>query len=149
MKDDVTPAFGPDLRCLKLMLLISVNVTAFHAQGRKTEDIHPKSIIKFGNVKMNVGGCYNPMLSVFTCADNGLYLFYVTISANGKAVWYEMVQDGVQRLLGYTGSSASTHFAMIRCHPKSHVWVKQGPYQPSSKQGMYGSHSQFGGFKIA
>ena len=114
------------------MLLISVNVTAFHAEGSQT-DIHPKSIIKFGNVKMNVGSCYNPTLSVFTCADNGLYLFYVTISSNGKAVWYEMVQDGAQALLGFTGRSA-TQFAMIRCHPKSHVWVRQGPYQPSTKQ---------------
>ena len=110
MKDDVTSAFGSDLRCCKLMLLISVNVTAFHAQGRKTEDIHPKSIIKFGNVKVNVGGCYNPILSVFTCADNGLYLFHVTITSNFKPVWYQMVQDGVQRLQGFTGSSASTHF---------------------------------------
>ena len=148
MKDDVTPAFGPDLRCCKLMLLISVNVKAFHAEGSQT-DIHPKSIIKFGNVKVNVGGCYNPILSVFTCADNGLYLFYVTITSNFKPVWYQMVQDGAQRLQGFTGSSASTHFAMIRCYPKSHVWVKQGHFQPPKKQGMYGFHSQFGGFKIA
>ena len=40
-------------------------------------------------------------------------------------------------------------FAMIRCSPGSHVWVKQSGYKPSWIQAMWGVHSQFGGFKIA
>ena len=129
-----------------IYVFISVNVKAFHAEGSQT-DIHPNSIIKFGKVKMNVGGCYNPTLSVFTCTD-GLYVFYVTISSNGGVIWYEIVQDGKQRLSGFTGHpsySVSTHLAMIRCHPRSHIWVKQSR---AYKQGMYWGHSQFGGFQI-
>ena len=132
-----------------MYVVISVNVKAFHAEGSQT-DIHSNSIIKFGKVKMNVGSCYNSTLSIFTCGDNGLYLFYVTISSNGPAVWYEIVQDGQQRLSGFTAHasySVSTHFAMIRCHRKSHIWVKSG--RALHKKGMFWGHSQFGGYQIA
>ena len=99
------------------------------------------------------------MTSKFTCNDTGLYLFHVTLCAyhtpDGDeeygAVWYEIVQDGSERVSGFTGhgvAAVSTHFAMIRCAPGSQVWVKQGGMNPPWKQGMWHPHSQFGAFQI-
>ena len=129
-------------------------VRAFHAAGSQI-DIYPYSTIKFGKVKVNVGGRYNPITSIYTCDDNKLYFFYVTISSYSMhgygGVWYKIVQDGVKRVGGFSGlasGSVGNHFAMIRCHRGSHIWVKQGDYQPKWKQGMWTSPSLFGGFQI-
>ena len=71
--------------------------------------------------------------------------------ASHGPVWYLIMQDEHIRARGYTGTakgSVSTHFAMITCSPGSKVWVKQGTYKPAWKQGIWGGHSQFGGFQI-
>ena len=131
---------------------------AFHATGSQ-RDIHPGAIIKFGNVKTNLHGDYNPSNSIFTCNNTGLYLFYVTMATyNGGGygqVSYQIVQDGKVRAKSFTnyvmsGSfRGSTQFAMIRCSPRNHIWVKQGSGRPSWKQGMFENRSQFGSFQIA
>ena len=130
------------------------NKQAFHARGSQ-KDIAINSLIKFGNVETNIHGGYNKVTSKFTCNDRGLYLFYVTLSSlHGKgygAVWYMIVQDDEPKARGVTGhgvASVSTHFAMIRCNPRSQVWVKQGTFIPPWKQGMWPGHSQFGAFCI-
>ena len=132
-------------------------VRAFHAEGsERVTSIHHASTIKFGNVKINIGGCYNPASFIFTCKDRGLYQFYVVIAANhGRGygqVWFNIVQDGNTRGQGVTGlgedGPVGSIFAMIRCYPGSHIWVKQRGDRPSWKQAMWGKHSQFGGFKI-
>ena len=126
-------------------------VRAFHAEGSERV-IHHGSTIKFRNVKINMNGCYNPASSIFTCKDKGLYYFYVTITTYGGKgygqVWFMIVQDGRNRGYGVSGRVGGI-FAMIRCSPGSHVWVKQSGYKPSWIQAMWGGHSQFGGFKIA
>ena len=118
--------------------------------------MHPHSTIKFGNAKINIGGCYNPSSSIFTCKDRGLYYFYVTITAYGGKgygqVWFDIVQDGRAKGQGVTGNGDDAPvggiYAMIRCYPGSHIWVKQqGTW--FWKQGMWSHHSQFGGFKIS
>ena len=66
-------------------------------------------------------------------------------------MWFNIVQNGFNRGQGVTGISTGavgSIFAIIRCYPGSHIWVKQsgaGPYT----QAMWKHHSQFGGFKIA
>ena len=130
-------------------------VRAFHAEGSQ-KDIHHHSIIRYGNVKTNIGGCYNPSSSIFTCKDRGLYFFYVVIAAyHGRGygqVWFNIVQDGHIRGRGVTGHGedgpVGSIFAMIRCTPGSHIWVKQSGYNPDRNQAMWWGHSQFGGFKI-
>ena len=138
-----------------ITVFISARSRAFQAAGSQ-RDIYPHSTIKFGHVKVNVGGRYNPRTHMFTCDDYNLYLFYVTISSyhmhGYRSVCYKIVQDGSTIVLGFSGlatGSVGTHFAMIRCRPGSHIWVKQGDYQPGWKQGMWEHHSQFGGFQIA
>ena len=129
---------------------------AFHAEGSQ-KDIQPSRIIKFGHVKTNIDGCYNSSSSKFTCKDRGLYFFYVVIAAyNGKGygqVWFQIVQDGHGRGSGVTGygedGPVGSIFAMIRCTPGSHVWVRQNAAGRPWKQGMWYGHSQFGAFKIA
>ena len=108
-------------------------------------------------MKTNIGGCYNPSSSIFTCKDRGLYFFYVTLTAytgkNYGQVWFNIVQDGNTRAQGVTGHGdtgpVGSIFAIVRCYPESHIWVKQRGDRPSWKQAMWVSHSQFGGFKIA
>ena len=129
---------------------------AFHAEGSQ-KDIQHSRIIKFGNVKTNINGCYNPASSIFTCKDRGLYHFYVVISAyHGRGygqVWFNIVQDGNTRGQGVTGlgedGPVGSIFAMIRCYPGSHIWVRQRGDAHHFKQAMWVEHSQFGGFKIA
>ena len=129
---------------------------AFHAEGSE-KDIPRFSIIKFGKVKTNIGGCYNSSNFIFTCKDEGLYHFYVTMTAHyGKGygqVWFNIVQDGNTMGSGVTGNGEDGPvggiFAMIRCYPGSHIWVKQRGDTRPYKQAMWGGHSQFGGFKIA
>ena len=64
-----------------------------------------------------------------------------------------ILQDGRNMGYGTTGNGENGQvggiFAMIRCSPGSHVWVKQRGFKPTWIQGMWGDHSQFGGFKIA
>ena len=138
-------------------LITISDVKAFHAEGYRKEDIFHRSNIEFRNVKTNIGGCYNPANSTFTCKDKGLYHFYVTILSHTQRgygqVWYDIVQDG--RVMGYgiTGNGETGQvggiYAMIRCSIGSHVWVKQSGYRPGSRQAKWGPHFQFGGFKIA
>ena len=131
-------------------------IRAFHAEGSQ-KDIKRGSIIKFGNVKKDIGGCYNRMHSVFSCKDRGLYFFYVTMTAYGGKgygqVWFDIVQDGNVRGQGVTGNGDDAPvggiYAMIRCTPKSFVWVKQHEQHWYGNQGMWAHHCQFGGFKIA
>ena len=128
---------------------------AFHAEGSH-KDIHIGRIIRFGNVKTNIDGCYNPASSMFTCKDRGIYFFYVVLSAySGKGygqVWFQIVQDGHIRGSGVTGNGTGgpvgSIFAIIHCSPGSQVWVKQRGISGPWKQAMFGTHSQFGGFKI-
>ena len=130
-------------------------VRAFHAEGSH-KVIHHHSTIRFGSVKTNIDGCYNPSSAIFTCKDRGLYFFYVVIAAysgNGYSqVWFNVVQDGHIRGSGVTGygehGPVGSIFAMIRCTPGSHVWAKQSGVGPAWNQAMYWGHSQFGGFKI-
>ena len=66
-------------------------------------------------------------------------------------MWFDIVQDGLANGQGVTGNGDDAPvggiYAMIRCYPGSHVWVKQhGTW--FWKQGMWSHHSQFGGFKI-
>ena len=46
------------------------------------------------------------------------------------------------------GGPVGSIFAMIHCSPGSQVWVKQRGISRPWKQAMFGTHSQFGGFKI-
>ena len=66
-------------------------------------------------------------------------------------VWFNIVQDGHVKGSGVTGNGddgpVGGIFAMIRCTPGSHVWVKQSGTW-FWNQGMWWGHSQFGGFKI-
>ena len=68
-------------------------------------------------------------------------------------VWFNIVQDGHVKGSGVTGNGDNAQvggiFAMIRCYVGSHIWVKQRGDRPPWRQGMWGGHSQFGGFKIA
>ena len=67
-------------------------------------------------------------------------------------MWFNIVQDGHIRGRGVTGHGedgpVGSIFAMIKCIPGSHIWVKQSGYKPRRNQAMWWGHSQFGGFKI-
>ena len=130
---------------------------AFNARGTQTQFTPQWSTIRFGAVTYNQNGGYNPATSKFRCSNYGLYLFYVTIASyHGKdygGAWFQIVQDNIVRFGGITHiAGVGTNFAMIKCSPGSQIWVREGHVWwplPIHKQGMWGGHSQFGGFEIA
>ena len=129
---------------------------AFNARGTQTQFTSHWSQIRFGHVTYNQNGAYNPATSKFRCSNYGLHLFYVTIASYHKpnygGVWFQIWQDNRERVAGITHKTGvGTAFAMIKCFPGSQIWVRQGHVWGAAvfKQGMWGTHSQFGGFEIA
>ncbi|KAK3580242.1 hypothetical protein CHS0354_012769 [Potamilus streckersoni] len=60
-----------------------------------TTHLGDHQVIKYDGVLTNEGNGYNPITGIFTCPEEGLYLFsFFTATLNEHKTWVELVVDG-------------------------------------------------------
>ena len=101
-------------------------------------DVQQNDVIKFGDVKTNIGGAYNPQTGIFTCPVNGVYMFFVNLRiVSHKTAEGELVRNGIPLMRIYdSGDSydaAGTNMAVIHVNAGDRVWFKlHGRYTDGS-----------------
>ena len=99
------------------------------------------SLIKFPEVKINVGGGYDQTTGVFTCPSEGYYIFHWSVtSANHEQTCSSAVlKNGIEII----GNEIGGNLGAFHLNKNDRTWIKA-----KSNCTIVHDHSSFSGFKI-
>ncbi|KAL3831367.1 hypothetical protein ACJMK2_023120 [Sinanodonta woodiana] len=87
-------------------------------------------VIKYNGVLTNEGNAYNSHTGIFTCPQDGLYLFsFFAATINNHAVWVRLmvddinVSDAVAFSVRYTPDNQGGNVAILRLRTGQEVWT--------------------------
>uniref|UniRef100_K1Q0X8 Caprin-2 n=1 Tax=Magallana gigas TaxID=29159 RepID=K1Q0X8_MAGGI len=127
-------------------------VVAFTAGVTESKRFWSSGNLIFSTIIYNEGGAYDASTGVFTSPTDGIFVFYVTITAySSNTIYVDIVKNRSSsvRALAYGGSSyqTGTNMAVFSLGRGDKVWVKQ-----HSGQGFYTASTpitSFTGFMIS
>lgn len=127
-------------------------VVAFTAGVTESKSYWSSGNLIFSTIIYNEGGAYDASTGVFTSPTDGIFVFYVTITAySSNTISVDIVKNRSSsvRALAYGGSSyqTGTNMAVFSLGRGDKVWVKQ-----HSGQGFYTASTpitSFTGFMIS
>lgn len=127
-------------------------VVAFTAGVTESKSYWSSGNLIFSTIIYNEGGAYDASTGVFTSPTDGIFVFYVTITAySSNTIYVDIVKNRSSsvRALAYGGTShqTGTNMAVFSLGRGDKVWVKQ-----HSGQGFYTASTpitSFTGFMIS
>ena len=140
------------------------DIVAFSAQLSQHVMLLPGSVVRFDNIRANVGGFYFNNSGQFGCPDEGLYVFIWSALKNGSEDL-----DGMRCILKLmrgasdakfgpkTNFYTSAHFsgvaqmtAIVQCAttPLTAITVVTVPWDGSQASSLYERYTTFSGFRL-
>lgn len=98
-------------------------------------------LIKFEEVKINVGGGYDQTTGVFTCPSEGYYVFHwsVTSANHEQPCSSAILKNGIEIIWNEIGGNLGA----FHLNKNDRTWIKA-----KSNCSIVSDHSSFSGFKI-
>ncbi|CAC5374829.1 unnamed protein product [Mytilus coruscus] len=110
-----------------------------------------RDIVKFDEVKINIGRGYDSMTGIFTSPRNGIYIFSCTIMVNGGGgVQFQLNKNDQLYTNGYAANSnygAQTVNSLVELRTGDKVYIK---HSAGTSQNVYGHYfSTFSGYLLS
>lgn len=108
-------------------------------------------VLKFDDVKLNVGGGYDRNTGVFTAPRNGVYVISCLILANkSSSVHFQLSKNNSLYTGGYANSSSygsNTLYSFLKLKRGDRVYIK---HRNKATEHVYGNHfSTFSGYLLS
>ena len=108
-------------------------------------------MLKFDDVKLNVGGGYDRNAGVFTAPRNGVYVISCLILANkSSSVHFQLSKNNSLYTGGYANSSSygsNTLYSFLKLKRGDRVYIK---HRNKATEHVYGNHfSTFSGYLLS
>ena len=131
----------------------SYRTVAFHAKSTNHQTLAKGERVLFPSVVLNEGNAFDSKTGIFTCPDNGVYGFFVSIlSGNRNDFYWRIMQESRQLMQGYTGSASgyksASQMVTTKCARGNRVWVERVPGDYGGSV-VHGGWNGFTGFKIS
>ncbi|XP_071166059.1 heavy metal-binding protein HIP-like [Mytilus edulis] len=110
-----------------------------------------KDIVKFNDVKINIGGGYDSSTGIFTAPRSGIYIISCTIMASGSSeVQFQLNKNDQLYTNGYatkSGYAAQTINSLVDLRKGDKMYIK---HRTGASQPVYGEHfSTFSGYLLS
>ncbi|KAK3580239.1 hypothetical protein CHS0354_012766 [Potamilus streckersoni] len=114
-------------------------------------------VIKYDGVLTNEGNGYNPVTGIFTCPEDGIYLFsFFTATVHEHKAWVELLVDGVQINHAVSEGVRGGHddqggnVAILRLRAGQSVWTAISHGADTELDGVDGyRHVTFSGVRLS
>lgn len=118
-------------------------------------DLGNQNVVPFDTVTFNEGNAFDPVLHIFTCPTDGIYVFMAAlVSEYQQNTATEIVLNGNPLAIVYSAGSSGSHgydqgfnSVITRCNAGNRVWVQIHGHQGSTVLGD--KWCSFSGFQLA